>query len=175
MRAPVPHLEFIVAGVCWTVGAAALDSGPGTVVLAAGLGVTGALIAAVHRRPHAVAAAPPGGRRRLVRVLVVTLAAVAAIAVAVDRAGYGELTVPLACAVLGVALLVVSAVLEERSPLAAGGVLMVLGAAGAVLALDSAGRLYPHGVVGLVAGAVLWVTGAHRTGLIAEARGRARR
>ena len=51
---------------------------------------------------------------------------------------------------------------------------MVLGASGAVLALGSAGQLYPQGLVGLGAGAVLWLFGAQRTGLLAELRQRSR-
>ena len=66
--------------------------------------------------------------------------------------GLGELAVPLACAMIGVALIPLSTQLDERSLLATGGALMVLGAVGALLALDSVGSLYPQGVVGLVAG-----------------------
>ncbi len=63
-----------------------------------------------------------------------------------------------------------SSQLDERSLLALGGALMVLGAAGALLALDSSGQLYPQGVVGLVAGGLFWLTSAHRTGLLADLR-----
>ena len=69
------------------------------------------------------------------------------------------------------AALRLSPVRADRAPFAAVA-LMVLGAAGAVLALDSAGALYPQGVVGLGAGAVLWLFGAQRTGLLAEVRER---
>ena len=51
---------------------------------------------------------------------------------------------------------------------------VLLGAAGALLALGSAGDLYPLGLVGLGAGVVLWVAGAHRTGLLEELRGHVR-
>lgn len=176
MRVPaVPYLEPLVGGLWWTVGAAALDGGPATVVLAAGLGVTAALVVALRRRFGAGVPLPSGGRGRLLRLLGITTALVAVAGAVLGYLGYGELTVPLACAIAGVALLPVSSMLNERSLFATGAALLVLGAAGAVLALGSAGRLYPQGVVGLVAAALLWVAGAHRTGLFAEARGRARR
>jgi hypothetical protein len=176
MRAPaVPYLETAAAAVWWTVGAAALDGGLSTAVLAVGLGVTGAVVVALRRRFGAGEPLAPGRRARLLRLLIGAVAVIVAIAVGLGYLGYAELTVPLACAVVGVTLLMLSPVLEDRAPLAAGSLLMVLGAAGAVLALQSAGQLFPHGVVGLGAGALLWAFGAQRTGLLAEARDRARR
>ena len=77
---------------------------------------------------------------------------------------------PLAAAVVGVTLLLLSPVLEDRAPVAAG-----VGADGARRGRRGAGpaarpaQLYPQGVVGLGAGAVLWLFGAQRTGLLAEA------
>ena len=94
------------------------------------------------------------------------------VAVGLGFLGYAELTIPLAAVVVGVALLLLAPVLDDRTPVAAGATLMVLGAAGAVLALGSAGQLYPQGLVGLGAGALLWLFGAHRTGLLAEVRAR---
>lgn len=167
----VPYLEPVAGGLWWTVGAAALPGGAGTVVLAAGLGVAAWLVVTLRRRGPGVPLRA-GGRRRLLRVVGSTVALVAVAATALGATGWGELTVPLACAMVGVALLAVSSVLGERSLLAVGAVLMVLGAAGAVLALGSAGQLYPQGLVGLVAGALLWTAGAHRTGLLANLRRR---
>ncbi|WP_219413289.1 hypothetical protein [Pseudonocardia nigra] len=170
----VPYLETLVGGAWWTIGAAALDGGFGTVVLAAGLGLTGAIVVALRRHG-------PGGpltraaRTRLLLVFGITAALMAVSGTVLGFFDLGELTVPLACVMTGVALVSVSSVLDERSVLAAGGGLMVLGAVGAVLAFDSAGALYPQGVVGLVAGLLLWTVGAHRTGLLRELRGRARR
>ena len=71
-------------------------------------------------------------------------------------------------------LLPLSSLLGARSTVLAGAALMLLGAAGALLALGSAGDLYPLGLVGLGAGVVLWVAGAHRTGLLDELRGHVR-
>jgi hypothetical protein len=176
MRATrVPYLEPIVGAVWWTVGAAALDPGLGTVVLAAGLGVTGVLVMALRSRHGAGEPLPRGGRGRFLRLVGVTAALVAVAGTALGKLSWGELAVPVAAAVIGVAALMLASQLDERSLLALGGALMVLGAAGALLALSSAGALYPQGVVGLVAGGLFWLTSAHRTGLLAEARYRARR
>ena len=176
MRAsPVPYLEPIVGAAWWTVGAAALDGGVGTVVLAAGLGVTGALVMALRSWHGAGEPLPRGGRGRFLRLVGITAALVAVAGTVLGMLSWGELTVPVAAALIGAALLMLSSQLDERSLLALGGALMVLGATGALLALDSAGKLYPQGVVGLVAGALFWLTSAHRTGLLAEARYRARR
>jgi hypothetical protein len=172
---PVPYLEPIVGAAWWTVGAAALDPGVGTVVLAAGLGVTGVLVMALRRWHGPGEPLPRRGRGRFLRLLGVTAALVAVAVTALGRFSWGELAVPVAVALVGVAALMLSSQLDERSLLALGGALMVLGAAGALLALSSAGALYPHGVVGLVAGGLFWLTSAHRTGLLAEVRHRVRR
>ena len=173
MRAPaLPYLETAAAGVWWTLGAAALGGGLSTVVLAAGLGITGALVVALRRRYGSGEPLPPGGRNRLLRLVVGAIVAIALVAVGLGLLGYAELTIPLAAVVVVVALLLLAPVLDDRTPVAAGATLMVLGAAGAVLALGSAGQLYPTGLVGLGAGALLWLFGAHRTGLLAEVRAR---
>ena len=65
MRAPaVPYLETAAAAVWWTVGAAALGGGLSTVVLAAGLGVTGAVVVALRRRYGSGEPLPAGPARR---------------------------------------------------------------------------------------------------------------
>lgn len=175
MRVPaLPYLETTLAAVWWTLGAAALGGGLGTVVLAAGLGVTGALVLALRGREPSTPL-PPGGRTRLLRLLVGAGVVIVGAGAGLGYLGYGELAVPLAAVVVGVALMLLSPMLDDRAPVAAGAVLMVLGAAGAVLALDSAGQLYPQGLVGLGAGAALWLFGAQRTGLLAELRQRSRR
>lgn len=189
MRHPaVPYLEAAAGGAWWVVGAAALSTGPGTVILAAGLGVTAYLLITLRRRHGADALLPteahhrrvggplpPGGGTKLLQIVI---GAIVVIAIAVTLLGFtslGELGVPLACAITGGALFPLSSLLDERSLLATGGALLVLGAVGALLALDSAGALYPQGVVGMIAGALLWVAAAVRTGLLAEARGIVRR
>ncbi|MCW2720844.1 hypothetical protein [Pseudonocardia sp.] len=175
MRRPaVPYLEAVAGGVWWLIGAAALSAGPGTVVLAAGLGVTGAIVVALRRRHGSGEPLPPGGRTKLLQVVIGAIVLITIASTLLGMVSFGELSVPLACAIVGGALFPLASLLDERSLLAAGGALLVLGAVGALLALDSGG-LYPQGLVGLVAGGVLWLAAAMRTGLIAEAQGRVRR
>lgn len=172
MRSPVvPFLEPLLGGLWWTVGAVALSAGLGTVVLAAGIGFTGGLIAALRR--HGVGEPlPPGGRGRLLRIAFVVVVLLVAAGPLLGLVGLGELTVPVACALTAAALFPVASMLDERALLAAGGLLLVLAATGALLALDSAGSLLPQGLVGLAAGAVIWLAGAQRSGLFAAARAR---
>ena len=173
MRSPaVPFLEPLLGGLWWTVGAVALSAGLGTVVLAAGLGVTGVLIAALRSRHGAGAPLPPGGCARLLRIAFVVIVIAAAAGPLLGLVDLGELAVPVACAVTGVALFPLASLLDERALLAAGGLLLVLAATGALFALDSAGTLLPQGLVGMAAGVVLWLAGAQRSGLLAEARAR---
>lgn len=171
MRAPVvPLLEPALGVVWWTIGALALPDGPGTVVLAAGLGVTGVLAAAGRRRNGWPVGVPPGVRTRLVRIAVVAVVVVVLTAVLLSLADLGELTVPVACAVAGAAMFPAASTTDERAWVLAGGALLVLGAVGSLFALDSAGDLYSHGVVGMVAAVVVWLVGAHRIGLLDEMR-----
>jgi hypothetical protein len=173
MRSPVvPFLEPLLGGLWWTVGAVALSAGLGTVVLAAGIGVTGGLVVALRRRHGNGEPLPPGGRGRLIRIAFVVVVLAAAAGPLLGMVDLGELAVPVACAVTGFALFPLSSLLDERALLAAGGALLVLAATGALLALDSAGTLLPQGLVGMAAGAVIWLAGAHRSGLLAEARAR---
>ncbi len=170
MRYPaVPFLEAVLGGLWWTVGAVALSAGLGTVVLAAGIGVTCGLVVALRRRFGRGEPLPPGGRSRLLRIGVPVAVSAVAAGPLLGMAGLAELGVPVACALTGVALFAVASTLDERALLAAGGALLVLAATGALLALDSAGTLYPQGLVGLAAGAMVWLAGAHRSGLLAEA------
>jgi hypothetical protein len=167
MRQPaVPYLEPVTAAAWWTTGSAALGGGLSTVVLAAGLGVTGGLLVALHRRHGRGPRLHRADRGRLLRTVAITVGLIAAAGTGLGYLGYGELVVPLACVLVGIATMSLASVLRERVLIAAGGALLVLGAAGALLALNSAGRLYPVGVVGLAAGALLWLTAAHRGGLL---------
>lgn len=176
MRRPVvPIFEPLVGGLWWIVGAVALDAGTGTVVLAAGLAVIVGLTLTVRRRFGAGAELPPGGRRRLLRTMVVATALTIGVAVGLGYLNLGEVAVPVAAAVSGLALFGVSSQFGERMLLAAGAAMMVLGATGALVALSSVDDVFSQGVVGLVSGALVWLAGAHRSGLLAEARGRVRR
>ena len=89
--------------------------------------------------------------------------------------GRAELTVPVTVAVGGALLLPLASLLDRRSLLALGAALMLLGAGGAVLALNSAGVTESQGLVGLVGGVLLWAAAAQQAGLTDELRDRIRR
>ena len=65
--------------------------------------------------------------------------------------------------------------LEERSLVAVGALVLVLAAVGAFLALNSPGVSQSQPVIGLGCGLVLWVAGMRRLGLLDELRRRVRR
>jgi len=166
------YLEPLLGGVWWTVGSLAFSAGLGTVVLAAGIGVTAGLVVTLRRRYGAGEPLPPGARSRLVRVVAITVVLIGILSSLLPLAGLGELAVPIACALVGIGLFPTASVLDGRVLIVAGSALLLLGATGALLALDSAGRVYPQGLVGLVAAAAVWACGAQRTGLLAEVRAR---
>lgn len=160
---PVPALELWLGMVWWTVGAAALDSGPGTAVLAAGLVLMGWLVLTVRRVHRSGIPLPRGGRGELLRRGGITLGLVVALTMALAWLGYGELAAPAACVLAGFALTRAAGLLAHRSVTLAGLALVGLGVAGGVLALNTPGVFYGQGLVGLGAGAVLWAAGAYRT------------
>jgi hypothetical protein len=108
----------------------------------------------------------------LLRIGFVVVVLAAAAGPLLGLVDLGELAVPVACAVTGFALFPLASLLDERALLAAGGALLVLAATGALFALDYAGSFLQQGLVGMVAGVVLWLVGAQRSGLLAEARAR---
>ena len=61
---------------------------------------------------------------------------------------------PLAAAVCGALLVPLASLLDRRGLLALGGGLMLLGAGGAVLALNSAGRTESQGLIGFAGGEI---------------------
>jgi hypothetical protein len=89
--------------------------------------------------------------------------------------GRAELTVPVTVAVGGALLLPLASLLDRRSLIALGAALMLLGAGGAVLALNSAGVTESQGLVGLVGGVLLWAAAAQQAGLTTQLRDRIRR
>src|SRR5689334_24104541 len=129
MRSPVvPFLEPLLGGLWWTVGAAALSAGLGTVVLAAGIGVTGGLVVALRRRHGNGQPLPPGGRGRLLRIAFVAVVFGVSAGPLLDLVGLGELAVPVACAVTAIALFPLASMLDDRALLAAGGLMLVFAA-----------------------------------------------
>ena len=166
----------LAGGAAWLVGSAALPGGVATVVLAAGIAVTVWLVVQAGR--VAGGRGPRldrDGRRRVVSLVVVGVALVAIGTTLLNVTGRGELAVPLAVAVCGALLLPLASVLDRRGLLVVGAGLMVLGAAGAMLALNSAGRAEPQGLVGLGCAVLLWVAAAQGAGLTSQLRTRIRR
>ncbi len=164
----------LAGGAAWLVGSSALPGGQGTVVLAVGLAVT-VWLTIRARRADDVGRGPrlDGQRRRRVLLLVAAGVALVVLGATLLRAtGRGELTVPLAAAVCGALLLPLASLLDRRALLALGGGLMLLGAGGAVLALNSAGAAEPQGLVGFVGGVLLWAAAAQQVGLVGELRDR---
>jgi hypothetical protein len=172
IRRPVlnPASVGTVAGVLgWAVGSLAFPVGAGTLVLAVGLLAAGALYRAARwrasRRP-----VPAWARARLLRLGLLGALLLVAISVGLGAAGYAELTVPVGCTVVGACLLPAAGLLDSRGCVPLGAALMLLGAAGALLALRSVGEVLPMGLVGLGAGALLWAAVAVDAGLHRELR-----
>ncbi|MCO1654383.1 hypothetical protein [Pseudonocardia humida] len=163
---PVPYLEPVVGAAWWTIGTSALKGGTGTLVLALGLGLSGGLLVALHRRHGTGVRLASGARGKFLRTVGITAALLAVSGSVLGYFSLGELVVPLGAVLVGLASISLAAVLDERPLVAAGALMLVLGAAGAVLALRSAGALYPVGAVGLIAGLLYWLIAAHRGGLL---------
>ena len=116
MRQPaVPYLEPLVAAAWWTIGAAALASGAGTVLLACGLGLTAALMVVLHRRHGSGARLRSGERGAFLRTVVITAVLVAATGTVLGIFGLGELAWPVICGLLGLSAISLARVLDERS------------------------------------------------------------
>lgn len=156
-------------GVAWLFGSSALDAGTGTVVLALGIALTVWLVVSgsrsVDERP-----VERWRSRRLLRLAVIGVVLIAAASTALGLLSFGELAVPVGFFVIGALLVPASSTLGDRTYLLLGAALMVLAAVGGLLALNSAGELYPRGLVGLGAGALLWAGSAYRAGLVAQLR-----
>jgi hypothetical protein len=176
VEVPGSAVLALSGGAAWLLGSAALPSGVSTVVLAVGIGITAWLTIRAGRVGRGVGPRLDRDRRRRVISLVVVGVVIVALGATLLRAtGRGELTVPLAVAVCGALLLPLASLLDRRGLLAVGGGLMVLGAGGAVLALNTAGRTEPQGLVGLAGGVLLWVAAAQAAGMTGQLRTRIRR
>lgn len=182
VRAPLPPVRPFalplllpaLGGLWWAVGSAALDTGPGTLVLALGLAAAVGLGVALRRRFGRGVALPPGGRTRLLQLSAASVAGVVLGGAGLRLLGLGEIAVPLACAIVAFALFALVRVMDERIYLGLAGALLVLAAVGAVAALSTPGLLYPQGLVGLGTGVLCWLAAAARGGLLAELRARRR-
>lgn len=164
----LPLLLPVMGGAWWAIGAAALDPGVGTLALAVGLAAAVALGVTLRRRFGRGTALPSGGRTRLLKVAAVTVAAMLLGGAGLRMLGLGELAVPLACAIVGLALFAAVRVVDERLLAGLAGLLVVLAAVGAMAALDTPGALFPQGIVGMGAGVLCLAVAALRGDVVGE-------
>jgi hypothetical protein len=171
---PLPQLELLLGAAGWVAGTLGLGSGGGTLLMAAGLLFSGWWFTVVRRRHGRGAKLSRALAARALRIAVAVAVVLVALSIVLPMigSGWGELTVPLGGAVIGAGLIALASVLVERSWTAVGGLLVVLGAIGALLALSTAGTATPYGVVGIGAAAVCWAAAARRTGAVTELRER---
>lgn len=172
VEVPGSGVLALAGGALWLVGSAALPSGAGTVVLAIGIAVT---VWLMTRGGSGGPRLDRHRRGRVVRLVVVGAGLVVLGGTLLRATGRAEFTVPLAVGVCGLLLLPLASLLERRGLVALGGALMLLGAGGAVLALNTVGSTGPQGLVGLAAGLLLWLAAARQSGLVDRVRSRLRR
>lgn len=172
---PAPSLEIVLGTLAWVVGASGLDTGPGTLLVALGLGLAGWLWTVRHRRRAMAVPLHPARKARMQRLIAAGVIGLLAFPLLLSLISYGELGTALSAALVGVLLIMASTVLEERSLVAVGALVLVLSAVGAFLALNSSGVSQSQPVIGLGCGLVLWVAGMRRLGLLDELRRRLRR
>ncbi|WP_103381074.1 hypothetical protein [Pseudonocardia dioxanivorans] len=164
-----PQIETVLGVLWWIAGALALSGGSGTVLMAAGLGVAGGLWTLVRRRHGSGLSLGPARRARLVRQAVVAGALALAALVGVGMTSWSELAVPLASALVAIVLFSLSTIIGSRSFVLVGGLVLVLSAVGAVVALGTMGSTASQGLVGFGGALVFWVAGALRAGLVSPA------
>jgi hypothetical protein len=167
---PAPSLEIALGLLAWTVGAGGLASGFGTVLVALGVFLA-AYLWFVRRRNSALAVTlHPERKRRMQRLIVVGVAGIVLLPSILALVGYGELATALSAALVGVLLIQASSVLEERSLVATGGLVLLIAAFGAFLALtyEGQGTGSSQAVIGLGTGIVLWVAALRRLGILTD-------
>ncbi len=169
---PVPSLEISLGILAWVVGGAGLASGLGTLLVALGVALAGYLFMVRRRASGMVVALHPERRRRMQRLIIIGVVGLVAFPTLLAFVEFGELGTALSAALIGVLLIMASSVIEERSLVAVGAIVLVIAALGAFLALNSPGVGISQPVIGLGAGAVLWVAGMRRLGVLDELRRR---
>ncbi|MBC3190784.1 hypothetical protein H7X46_06890 [Pseudonocardia sp. C8] len=167
---PAPSLEVVLAMVAWTVGAAGLASGFGTVLVALGLFLTAYLWVVRRRNSAMVVVLHPERKRRMQRLVLVGVAGIVLLPSLLGLVGFGELSVAVSAALIGVLLIQASTVLEERSLVATGALVLLIAAFGAYLALSWTGQGTGSSqpVIGLGCGLVLWVAAMRRLGVLED-------
>ncbi|MEU6697373.1 hypothetical protein [Pseudonocardia sp. NPDC046786] len=167
---PAPSLEIVLGMLAWTVGAGGLASGFGTVLVALGLFLS-AYMWVVRRRNAAMAVTlHPERKRRMQRLILIGVAGLVLLPAILGLVGYREISIAVSAALVGVLLIQASTVLEERSLVATGALVLLIAAFGAFLALtwtgQGTGSSQP--VIGLGAGIVLWVAALRRLGILED-------
>lgn len=167
---PAPSLEVVLGILAWTIGAAGLASGFGTVLVALGLFLTAYLVIVRRRNAAMVVVLHPERKRRMQRLILVGVAGIVLLPSLLGLVGYGELSVAVTAALIGVLLIQASTVLEERSLVASGALVLLIAAFGAFLALshEGQGTGSSQPVIGLLAGLVLWVAAMRRLGILTD-------
>ncbi|TCK25412.1 hypothetical protein EV378_1219 [Pseudonocardia endophytica] len=165
---PVPSLEISLGILAWVVGGAGLDTGLGTLLVALGVALAGYLWVVRRRASGMVVQLHPERRRRMQRLLIIGAVGLVAFPILLAMISYGELGTALTAALVAVLLIMASSVIEERSLVAVGAIVLVIAAVGAFIALNSPGVGASQPVIGLGAGAVLFVAGMRRLGVLDE-------
>jgi hypothetical protein len=161
-----PQIETVLGVLWWIAGALALSGGAGTALMAVGLGATGVLWTLVRGRQGNGRPLGAAGRARLVRQGVVAGVLAVAALIGLGMVSWGEVAVPVASALVAITLFSVAPIVGSRSFVAVGSGLLVLAAAGAVVALGTVGASAPQGIVGFGGALLLWCAGAVRTGVL---------
>lgn len=172
---PVPSLEIAIGSLAWVVGGAGLDTGLGTLLVALGVGLVGYLAVVRRRSSGMVVHLHPERRRRMQRLIAIGVVGLVAFPSLLALVSYGELGTALSAGLIGVLLIMASSVIEERSLVAVGALVLVVAAFGAFLALnsvDTQGVGPSQPVIGLGCGAILWVAGMRRLGVLDDLRRR---
>ncbi|ANY08281.1 hypothetical protein [Pseudonocardia sp. HH130630-07] len=165
---PAPSLEIVLGLLAWTVGAGGLGGGLATVLVALGVFLT-AYLWIVRRRNAATAVTlHPERKRRMQRLILVGVAGIVLLPTLLALVSWGELATALSAALVGVLLILASTVLEERTLVATGGLVLLLAAFGAYLALsyEGQGTGSSQPVIGIGAGLVLWISAMRRLGIL---------
>jgi hypothetical protein len=142
-----------------------LPPGPGTLVLAAGLAATVGLVRAGRRHPAYRERLAGEAARALPRAAIAAGVLIVLVVAGMSALGWGELSAPVTCAVVGGCYLWAAGRMQRRGEALIGVALIGLAGLGVLAAVGTAGETYSRGLIGLGGGVVFWVTAALRVGL----------